>query len=51
MENIEVELGQKFVSGKLVSLDEEKVERLNKMSDNLKQIEKNLKENIVTYMK
>lgn len=51
MENDEVKLGEKFISGKMVSLDEEEVENLDKMSKSLKQVENNIKENIVSNMK
>ena len=51
MENNEIKLGEKFISGKMVSLDEEEIENLDKMSKNLKQVENNLKEHIVSNMK
>ena len=47
----ELKLGEKFISGKIVSLDEEKIDNLNNMSKSLKQVEKNIKENIVAKMK
>ena len=47
----EVKLGEKFIAGKIVSLDDEKIDKLDQMSKNLKQIEKNIKENIVSKMK
>ncbi|MBR2290587.1 MAG: hypothetical protein IJ867_08495 [Clostridia bacterium] len=51
MEDNEIKLGEKFISGQMVSLDEEEVENLDKMSKSLKQVERNLKENIVSNMK
>ena len=44
----ELKLGEKFVSGKLVSLDDENIEKLDQMSKSLKQVETNLKENIIS---
>ena len=41
-------IGEKFISGKLVSLDEENVEKLDKMAKCLKQVETNMKENIIS---
>lgn len=51
MEEKEVKLGEKFISGKIVSLDDEKVEKLDQMSKSLKQVERNIKENIISKMK
>lgn len=48
MENEEKKLGEKFISGKMVSLDDENIEKLDKMSKSLKQVEINLKENIIS---
>ena len=46
-----MKLGERVITGKIVSLDEENIEKLDKMAENLKQVEKNLKENIVSNMK
>ena len=46
--NEELKLGEKFISGKIVSLDSEDVEKLDKMSKTLKQVETNMKENIIS---
>lgn len=43
----DLKLGEKFISGQLVSLDDENMEKLDKMSKSLKQVETNMKENIV----
>lgn len=51
MEKNEVKLGEKFISGKIVSLDEENIEKLNQISKTLKQVERNIKETIVSKMK
>ena len=48
MEEIELKLGEKFISGKFVSLDDEKLEKLEQMAKSLKQVETNMKENIVS---
>ena len=50
MEN-EVKFGEKIISGKLVSLDDENIEKLDQMSKNLKQVERNIKENIISKMR
>lgn len=47
----QLKLGEKFISGKIVSLDDEKLEKLDQMSKSLKQVETNIKENIVSKMK
>ncbi len=44
-------IGEKFISGKIVSLDDEKVEDLEKMSKALREVEENIKDNIVIDMK
>ena len=44
----ELKLGEKFISGKIVSLDDENMEKLDKMSKSLKQVETNMKENIIS---
>ena len=44
----ELKLGEKFISGKIVSLDNENMEKLDKMSKSLKQVETNMKENIIS---
>lgn len=44
----EIKLGEKFISGKLVSLEEEKIDKLSQMSKSLKQVETNIKENIIS---
>ena len=44
-------MGEKFIAGKTVSLDEEKVEELEKMKKALREVEENIKNNIVTDMK
>lgn len=44
----DLKLGEKFISGQLVSLDDENIEKLDKMSKSLKQVETNMKENIVS---
>ena len=41
-------IGEKFISGKIVNLDEEEIEKLEQMSNSLKQIEINIKENIIS---
>lgn len=51
MENNEVKLGEKFISGKMVSLEENDIDGLEKMSKSLKLVERNIKENIVSKMK
>ena len=50
-QNNEIRLGEKTITGKMVDLDEENVENLNQMSKSLKQVERNIKENIVSKMK
>jgi len=50
-QNNEMKLGVKTITGKIVDLDEENVENLNQMSKSLKQVERNIKENIVSKMK
>ena len=50
-QNNEIRLGVKTITGKMVDLDEENVENLNQMSKSLKQVERNIKENIVSKMK
>ena len=47
----EMKLGVRTITGKMVDLDEENVENLNQMSKSLKQVEQNIKENIVSKMK
>lgn len=44
----ELKLGEKFISGQMVSLDDENMEKLDKMSKSLKQVETNMKENIIS---
>ena len=44
-------MGEKFISGKIVSLDDEKIEKLDKMSKSLREIEENIKESILTDVK
>ena len=44
----ELKLGEKFIAGQMVNLDEENMEKLDKMSKSLKQVETNIKENIVS---
>ena len=44
----DIKIGSKFISGKMISLDEENMEKLDKMSKSLKQVETNLKENIIS---
>lgn len=51
MEDKELKLGEKFIAGKMVSLDEEEVEKLGQMSKSLKQVERNIKENILSKIK
>ena len=51
MENKEITLGSKFISGKIVSLDDEETRELEKMIQSLKQMERNVKESIVSKMK
>lgn len=51
METREEKLGEKFISGKMVNLDDEKIEKLELMAKSLKQIERNIKENIFSKMK
>lgn len=51
MDKNEVKLGEKFISGKMVNLDDDDIEDLNQASKSLKQVERNLKENIVSKMK
>ena len=41
-------IGEKFISGKIVSLDDEEIEKLEQMSNSLKQVETNIKENIIS---
>ncbi len=48
MEKVDLKLGEKFIAGKLVSLDDENVDKLEKIAKSLKQVETNLKENIVS---
>ena len=50
MEN-EKKLGEKIISGKLVNLDDEDVDKLDQMRKSLKQVETNIKENIISKMK
>ena len=45
------ELGEKFIDGKMVSLDDEKIEKLKEMSKNLKDEEKTKKTKIDTMIK
>ena len=47
----EIKLGVKTINGKLVDLDDEEVDELNSMSKSLKQVEQNIKENIVSKTK
>lgn len=47
MEN-DKKIGEKFISGKIVSLDDEEIEKLEQMSSSLKQVETNIKENIIS---
>lgn len=51
MEDKEEKLGEKFISGKIMNLDDEELEELDKASKSLKQVENNIKENIVSKMK
>lgn len=51
MDEKEVKLGEQFISGKMVSLDDDDLEQLDKASKSLKQVERNIKENIVSKMK
>lgn len=51
MESKEIKLGEKFISGKIVSLDDEELDKLEQMYKSLKQVERNVKESIVTKMK
>lgn len=51
MENNEVKLGEKFIAGKMVSLEDNDIDELEKMSKSLKLVERNIKENIVSKMK
>lgn len=51
MEKNEIKLGEKFVSGKMISLDDDEIEKLDKVSKSLRQMECNIKENIVSKMK
>ena len=51
METKEVQLGGKFVAGKLVSFDDDDFEKLEKVSQSLKQVERNVKESLVSKMK
>ena len=48
MDNDDLKLGEKFISGKIVNLNDEKIEKLNQMSKSLKQVETNMKENIIS---
>lgn len=41
------EIGEKFIFGKNVNLDDESIEELNQILNSLKQMEKNIKENII----
>ena len=45
--NVE-ELGEQLILGKLVNLDEEDLEKLNQIEKSLKQIEINIKENLIS---
>lgn len=47
MEN-DKKIGEKFISGKIVNLDDEEIEKLEQMSSSLKQVETNIKENIIS---
>ena len=51
MEMNEVKLGEKFIHGKFIDLDDEDVKKLDQISKSLKQIERNIKESIVLKMK
>ena len=44
----DLKLGEKFISGQMVSLDSENMEKLDKMTKSLKQVETNMKENIIS---
>lgn len=44
-------IGEKFISGKIVSLDSEKLEELEKMSKELKNEESTIKKKIDTIIK
>ena len=45
---VDLKLGKKVVSGKIIDLDEEKIDKLIQMSNSLKQVETNIKENIIS---
>lgn len=45
---IDDKIGEKFISGKIVNLDDENLKNLEKMSNSLKQVEINIKENIIS---
>ena len=51
MKDEEVKLGEKIIAGEIVSLDDEKVEKLEKMSKSLKEVENNIKGSIVSEIK
>ncbi|MBR1539781.1 MAG: hypothetical protein IJ629_01130 [Clostridia bacterium] len=51
MEKNEVKMGEKFISGKMISLDDDDIEELDQASKSLKQVERNIKENIASKMK
>ena len=48
MSNEDLKFGEKFISGKIINLDDEKIEKLSQMSKSLKQVETNMKENIIS---
>lgn len=48
MDSDQLRLGEKFIAGKMISLDEENIDKLDQMSKTLKQVETNLKENIIS---
>ena len=49
--NNQIKLGVKTINGKMVDLDDEEVDKLDSMSKSLKQVEQNIKENIVSKTK
>ena len=46
--DIEKKIGEEIIFGKLLSLDDEKIEELEKISRLLKQVETSIKENIIS---
>lgn len=51
MVKVSEKIGEKIISGKLVSLDDEKIDKLEKMSKDLREEEEEIKNKIDTLIK